>query len=74
MEFIVLGSRVTGFCNFDGTIEEYLSTKNDQGLSIDPLVRFYQKVGLEKGEIKPNYMKNDFESRNYGLIMYKKIL
>ena len=73
LEYVVLGSRIPGFHLFEGSIEDYLSNKTPNGFSIDPLVRFYQKSGLEIGSIKPNYMEDDKESRNYGLIMYKKL-
>lgn len=72
LQYMVLGSRVPEFHKFDWTIDEYLSSRNQDWKSIDSLVRFYQWCGLEIGKIKENYMEDDKESRNYGVIMYKK--
>lgn len=74
LQHIVLGSRVPAFHAFDGNIEEYLSLEDDTWKSVDPLVRFYQWCGLEIGKIKSNYMEDDKESRNYGVIMYKNLI
>ena len=73
LKHLVLGSRIPEFHKFEGTIKEYLALKNKDGLSVDSLVRFYQKCGLKIGKVKPNYMEDDKESRNYGLIMYTEL-
>ena len=73
LEYMILWSRVPEFHKFAGSIEDYLSQKNEKWKSIDSLVRFYQGCGLEIGKIKSNYMEDDKESRNYGVIMYKKL-
>jgi len=73
LEYLVLGSRLPYFHKYNGDIKNYLNEKTNGGFSIDPLVRFYQKCGLRIGNIKANYMEDDWESRNYGLIMYKKL-
>ena len=39
------------------------------GELFDPELRFYSRNGLVIKEIKPNYMEDDKESRNYGAIM-----
>jgi ribosomal protein S18 acetylase RimI-like enzyme len=73
LDYLVLGSRVPDFYKYDGTIEEYLAEKDDEGYSIDSLVRFYQRCGLRVEEVKANYMEDDKESRNYGVIMVKEL-
>lgn len=66
---VVLGSRVPHFHKFKGTIQQYVEKKNPSGYSIDPLIRFYQKNGFEIFKIKSDYMENDKESRNFGVLM-----
>ncbi len=73
LEYIVLGSRVPGFHTFNGDIESYLALQTADGRSVDSLISFYQGCGLEIGKIKSDYMEDDRESRNYGVIMFKHL-
>lgn len=72
LKYVILGSRVPDYHKYDGDIESYLAERDENGRSIDSLISFYQGCGLEIGKIKSNYMEDDKESRNYGVIMYKK--
>jgi len=74
LDYLVLGSRIPGFdayCNENGniSIEEYVTLKRENGELLDPELRFYTRNGLSLKEIRPNYMEDDKESRNYGAIM-----
>ena len=74
LDFLVLGSRIPGYDNYcmeegEISIEEYAKLKRENGEILDPELRFYIRNGLSLKEIKPNYMEDDNESRNYGAIM-----
>jgi len=66
---LVLGCRVPDFHKHDCPIEDYLGKTREDGFSVDAQVRFYQKCGLTVVAIKSNYMEDDPESRNYGVVM-----
>jgi len=66
---VLLGSRVPGFHQYQGDIESYLSQRTDEGRSIDPEIRFYEGSGFSVYEIRPDYMTDDWQSRNYGVLM-----
>jgi len=65
LESLVLGARVPGFSKSKLNIEEYVK--------IDSEIKFYEKNGLSVSEIKSNYMEDDKESKNYGVLMQYKI-
>ena len=74
LDFLVLGSRIPGYdsyCNERGniSIKKYVKLKREDGELLDPELRFYTRNVLSLKEIKPNYMEDDKESRNYGAIM-----
>lgn len=77
LEYIVLGSRVPGYRDWkvleSGDVTEYLSHTDSQGLPIDPLIRFFTRQLLTVQRIVPNYMENDPESLNYGVVMFKPL-
>ena len=66
----VIGSRVPNFHKVADhmTIEEYVGAKRKNGLSIDPLVTFYQRCGFSIVRVLPNYIEDPF-SLNYGVLM-----
>jgi len=77
LEYIVLGARVPGFRDWkvveSGDVSEYLSHTDSRGLPIDPLIRFFTRQALTVQRIVPNYMENDPESLNYGVVMFKSL-
>ena len=77
LEYIVLGSRVPGYRDWRGSgsgeVTEYLSQTDSHGLPIDPLIRFFTRQGLTIQRIVPNYMENDPESVNYGVVMFRPL-
>src|SRR3989344_3067551 len=67
-------SRIAGYdayCREQGEIpiEGYIKLLRGNGELLDPELRFYTRNGLSLQSIKPNYMEDDKESRNYGAIM-----
>jgi len=74
---IVLGSRVPSYRAWressGGTIEEYISMTGHDGLSIDPLIRFFSRQGLTVQDIAQDYMESDYESLNCGVIMSRAL-
>lgn len=73
LKWLVLGSRVPDFAAWHSqhphsTIEQFLKTKQNNE-SLDSLIRFYERGGLKIIKIVPNYMEDDPESENYGVIM-----
>lgn len=74
VEAVVLCSRLPGLCEYRGTANEYLEERRKtDGLSIDVDVRFYQRNRFQSHSLKPNAMKDDPESRNFGVLMYRPI-
>ena len=74
LRFLVLGSRIPGYDAYcreqeEINIEEYVKLLRGNGELLDPELRFYKRNGLSLQGIKPNYMEDDKESRNYGAIM-----
>ncbi|MCX6809968.1 MAG: hypothetical protein NTZ65_04475 [Candidatus Berkelbacteria bacterium] len=74
LKYLFLGSRVPGFKkakddNPSLTIEQFVNQKDGDNLA-DPDIRFYTGRGLKIARIKENYMEDDPESGNYGVIMY----
>jgi len=77
LKYLFLGSRVPCFAkakrqNPKMTIEEFVAAKDSQGRLLDDDVRFYAKHGLKISQIQKNYMEDDPESFNYGVVMYWK--
>lgn len=73
LDYLVLGSRVPGYQAYYEEkpidIKEYLNTKDEKDEPVDPLIRFYSRCGLKIVDIVSNYMEDDPESRNYGVVM-----
>lgn len=72
--WLVLGSRLPGFATWHqvnprSSIKDYFDCQNETRESIDPLIRFYQRLGLKIVKIVPNYMEDDPESENFGVVM-----
>ena len=55
--------------NQDISAEDYLMMKNEKGEPQDPEIRFYERNGLRPVRLVKNYMKDDPESENYGVVM-----
>jgi len=77
LKCLVLGSRIPGYdtyCKKNGEIkiEDYVSLKRIDKSYLDYELSFYNKNGLTLTKIIPNYMEDDKESRNYGVIMIWK--
>jgi hypothetical protein len=77
LEHIVLGSRVPGYRDWNrltgGSLAEYLSQTNGEGLILDPLIRFFTRQGLTIQRTIHGYMQDDPESLNYGVIMFRAL-
>lgn len=78
LRWLVLGSRVPGFACWhqqhqDSSLKDYLKQTNKNGESLDPLIRFYGRAGLKIIKLVPNYMEDDPESENFGVIMALQI-
>lgn len=74
LEWLVLGSRVPGYAEYhisypEVSVERYLRLTREDGQALDPEIRFYERCGLEINKAVPNYMENDPESENYGVVM-----
>jgi len=74
LKYLVLGSRVPGLQKAKGNNTEfnsevYIKAVRQDGLPIDSELRFYARNGLKIHEIKANYMEDDAESLNYGVVM-----
>ncbi len=74
LKYVVLGSRLPGYSEYHNnhglSAEDYLRlTRTEDGLPVDKEIRFYQRAGLEINTLVPNYMEDDPESENYGVIM-----
>ena len=73
LRYLFLGARIPGYdryCAEHGelSVKEYVMLKGDQGESIDPEIRFYERKGLRAVETVSNF-EPDRESRNCGTIM-----
>lgn len=73
-QYLVLGSRLPGFAKYhaehpDSSAEEYLLLNRGDGLFLDPEIRFYKRCGLGVEKLILNYMEDDPESENYGVVM-----
>ncbi|MEK7502723.1 MAG: GNAT family N-acetyltransferase [Patescibacteria group bacterium] len=71
--YLFLGARAPGYdpyCKEHGeiSIEEYLKLKNDDGDTLDPEIRFYERQGLRPAKIIPNF-EPDPQSRDFGVVM-----
>lgn len=70
LKFLIVGSRVPYYYKkSELKIEDYLQLKNKNNEPFDPEIKFCNKCGLKITKIIPNYMQDDKESRNYGVIM-----
>lgn len=74
LKFLVLGSRIpyyNSYCLKRGEInvEDYVFLRRNNGELFDPELRFYVRNGLKITQVISDYMKDDKESRNYGVIM-----
>lgn len=61
LSYVVLGCRVPSAHLSELPIEEVVKT--------DPQVNFYKKNGFAPVIVRKNYMQDDPESRNYGVVM-----
>lgn len=67
---IVVGARCPLYYKFDRyTIEKYVFMEQNDGQKFDPEIRFYERNGFSIVKIVPQYMKNDYESKEFGIIM-----
>lgn len=74
LDHLVLGARLSGYHNYhkdhsDLSAENYAQLINDRGEPQDPEIRFYTRQGLAVREVSPNYMEDDPESENFGVVM-----
>lgn len=77
LPFMILGSRLPSYADYHRkqpkvSVEDYLNLKRDDNLPVDPEIRFYTRCGLKPIKIVPNYMDDDPESENYGVVMIWK--
>lgn len=75
LKYLFLGSRAPCFAeakmkNPTLSIDEFVGATDDNGQLLDDDIRFYTRSGLRIAQIKENYMEDDPESMNYGVIMY----
>jgi len=74
LKFLILGARIPGYDKYykdikQVEIEEYANMVGKNNEPLDPELRFYTRNGLRILKIVPNYMEDDKESRNYGVLM-----
>jgi len=71
LDCLVLGARLSGYHKYkDLSPEEYLKKRKEgTSLPFDPEIRFYERNGLKVVKLMANYMENDPESLNYGVVM-----
>lgn len=74
LKYLIVGARIPGYSTYhkihhSTLIQQYIYLKRDDGLPVDPEIRFYTKNGLRVIKTISNYMKNDSESENYGAVM-----
>jgi ribosomal protein S18 acetylase RimI-like enzyme len=72
-KYLLLGARTPGYaeyCKNNGeiSIEDYLDLKNEKGESVDPEIRFYERRGLKRTKIVPDF-EPDPDSKDYGVVM-----
>ncbi len=74
LQYLVLGARIPGYDEYcrnirEIPVEQYTSIKRQDGQLYDDELRFYVRNGLKIEKIVQNFMEDDSESRNYGIIM-----
>jgi len=70
LQFLVLGARIPMYHKHNTIpIHDYLKLKNEKGEPLDKELRFYLRTGLNIDRVVPNYMEDDPESLNYGVVM-----
>jgi radical SAM enzyme (TIGR01210 family) len=74
LKYLVLGARVPSLKKAKAKNEriipeEHIKATRKDGLPVDSELRFYTRNGLKIHEIVPNYMEDDSESLNYGVVM-----
>jgi len=74
LNYMVLGARVPGYAAYHKShpnvlIDDYLKLIREDGQYLDSEIRFYTRCGLEVTKIVPNYMEDDPESENFGVVM-----
>lgn len=74
LRYLVLGSRLPGYAAYHEThpnitAQEYVETARDDNLPCDSEIRFYVRCGLRPVKIVANYMEDDPQSENYGMVM-----
>lgn len=73
LKYLYLGARIPGYDNYckehgETSVGDYLELKDNNGESVDPEIRFYNRCGLEVKKIIPEF-EPDIDSRNYGVVM-----
>lgn len=73
LKYLFLGARAPGYdayCREHGeiSIEKYLKLKKENGDTLDPEIRFYEKQGLKSAKVIPNF-EPDPQSRDFGVVM-----
>lgn len=73
LKYLYLGARIPGYnsyCQEHGeiSVEDYLKLKDNDGESVDPEVRFYNRCGLQVKKIIREF-EPDVDSGNYGAVM-----
>jgi ribosomal protein S18 acetylase RimI-like enzyme len=74
LEYVVLGARLPGYAQTKAqnpalTAEDYVLLTDQHNEPYDQELRFYHRNGFEIHDLRPNYMEDDRESLNYGVIM-----
>lgn len=74
LNYLVLGARISGYGKYLSEhpgvdVQDYLNQKRENGETLDPEIRFYERNGLKVVQAVPNYMEDDPESLNYGAVM-----
>jgi ribosomal protein S18 acetylase RimI-like enzyme len=74
LRYLALGSRIPGYREYHSanpaiTAQEYAKMADANNEPLDPEVRFYARCGFEIAKVAPNYMGDDPESENYGVVM-----
>lgn len=77
LSYVVLGARIPAYAAYhkshpDVLVDDYLKLKREDGQPLDPEIRFYTRCGLDVAKIVTNYMIEDPESENYGVVMVWK--
>lgn len=50
-------------------IQRLSEIPREDGQPLDPEIRFYTRCGLKPAKVVRNYMEDDPESENYGVVM-----